>query len=94
MFTVRGVNLYPSQVEDVVRRHRAVTEFVVEVRKVRQMDEVTLLYETADGDDFAAETLTHELRVALGARIECRRVTAGSLPRMDLKSQRIRKVVV
>jgi phenylacetate-CoA ligase len=94
MFTVRGVNLYPSQVEDVVRRHRAVTEFMIEVRTVRQMDEVTLLFETTRADDLAPETLARELRVALGARIECRQVTAGTLPRMDLKSQRIRKVVL
>src|ERR1700757_314175 len=46
MFTVRGVNLYPSQVEDIVRRHPEVTEFVIEHRRERRMDEVTLLVET------------------------------------------------
>jgi hypothetical protein len=32
------------------------------------------------------------LRLALGARIECRLVAAGSLPRSDLKSRRLRRV--
>jgi phenylacetate-CoA ligase len=91
MFTVRGVNLYPSQVEDVVRRHPGITEFVIEVHRVRQMDEVTLLYETAGGAELSAESLIHDLRVALGARIECRRVPAGTLPRVDTKSKRIRR---
>ncbi len=36
MFTVRGVNLFPSQVEDVVRRHGDVGEFVIEHRRERE----------------------------------------------------------
>src|SRR5260370_7035829 len=50
MFTVRGVNLYPSQVEDIVRGHPEVTEFVIEHRRVREMDEVSLLVEVAGED--------------------------------------------
>src|SRR5260370_39040449 len=38
MFTVRGVNLYPSQVEDIVLGHPEVTEFVSENRLVHEMD--------------------------------------------------------
>ena len=40
---VRGVNLYPSQVEEIVRRHPEVDEFLIEQRTVRSMDEVVLL---------------------------------------------------
>ncbi|TMC06257.1 MAG: phenylacetate--CoA ligase [Chloroflexi bacterium] len=92
MFTVRGVNLYPSQVEDIVRRHPSVVEFVIEHRRVRQMDEVTLLVECADGES-ALERLSADLRQALGARIECRAVPAGTLPRAELKAQRLRRIV-
>ena len=88
MFTVRGVNLYPSQVEDIVRRHKRVTEFVIERRRVRQMDEVVLLLEI-DGTDTSTERLEAELRQALGVRLECRVVPAGTLPRSDLKAKRI-----
>jgi phenylacetate-CoA ligase len=91
MFTVRGVNLYPSQVEDIVRRHPGVVEFVIEHRRVRQMDEVTLLVECADGES-PLERLSAELRQALGARIDCRAVPAGTLPRAELKAQRLRRV--
>ena len=93
MFTVRGVNLYPSQVEDLVRRHPAIGEFCIEVRAVRGMEEVTILCE-CQGDDgeAAVSRLANDLRLALGARIECRQVAAGSLPRSDLKSRRLRRI--
>jgi phenylacetate-CoA ligase len=88
MFTVRGVNLYPSQVEDIVRRHPRVTEFVIERRRVRQMDEVALLVEI-QGEDASTERLEADLRQALGVRLECRVVPAGTLPRSELKAKRI-----
>jgi len=90
MFTVRGVNLYPSQVEDLVRRHAAIGEFCIEVRQLRGMEEVTILCEIqgSDGDDVVAR-LAGDLRLALGARLECRQVAIGTLPRSELKSRRL-----
>jgi phenylacetate-CoA ligase len=90
MFTVRGVNLYPSQVEDIVRRHPQVVEFLIEHRRVRQMDEVSLLLEVAG--DASIERLEADLRQALGVRLGCRVVAPGTLPRSELKSRRIRRV--
>jgi phenylacetate-CoA ligase len=90
MFTVRGVNLYPSQVEDIVRRYPEVAEFVIERRRERQMDEVSLLIEAA-GDDFSTKRLEADLRQALGVRLECRVVERGTLPRSELKAKRIRQ---
>jgi phenylacetate-CoA ligase len=93
MFTVRGVNLYPSQVEDLVRRHPTIDEFCIEVRQVRGMEEVIVLCEIhGDDADGVTARLAADLRLALGARIECRQVTAGSLPRSDLKSRRLRRL--
>jgi len=92
MFTVRGVNLYPSQVEDIVRRHPEVSEFVIEHRRERQMDEVTVLVEIST-DSFSADRLEADLRQALGVRLECRVVPAGALPRSELKSRRIVRVL-
>src|SRR5919204_3800182 len=90
MFTVRGVNLYPSQVEDIVRRQPAIVEFSIEVRQVRGMEEVTILCECTGGDGEATVArLAHDLRLALGARIECRLVATGTLPRAELKSRRL-----
>jgi len=91
MFTVRGVNLYPSQIEDIVRRHPEVTEFVIEHRRERRMDEVTLLVESARAT-FAADRLEAELRQALGVRLECRVVAPGTLPKAELKSRRLVRI--
>jgi phenylacetate-CoA ligase len=91
MFTVRGVNLYPSQVEDIVRGHPEITEFVIEHRRVREMDEVSLLVEIA-GEDPTAR-LEADLRQALGVRLGCRVVQTGTLPRSELKSKRIVRVL-
>jgi phenylacetate-CoA ligase len=88
MFTVRGVNLYPSQLEDIVRRHKQVTEFAIERRRVRQMDEVALLVEI-EGSDTSTERLEADLRQALGVRLECRAIPVGTLPRSELKAKRI-----
>jgi phenylacetate-CoA ligase len=91
MFTVRGVNLYPSQVEDIVRGHPGVTEFVIEHRRVREMDEVTLLVEIAGEDP--TERLEADLRQALGVRLGCKVVETGTLPRSELKSKRLVRVL-
>jgi len=91
MFTVRGVNLYPSQVEDIVRRYPQVTEFVIEHRRERQMDEVSLLLETSVAG-FSADRLEADLRQALGVRLGCRIVATGTLPRSELKSKRIVRI--
>ena len=91
MFTVRGVNLYPSQVEDIVRRHPQVAEFVIEHRTIRQMDEVSLLVEI-QGEDRSTDRLEADLRQALGVRLGCKVVPPGTLPRHELKSKRIVRV--
>jgi len=88
MFTVRGVNLYPSQVEDIVRRHTAVREFVIERRTVEHMDEVVLVVEMDDASA-STERLEADLRQALGVRLGCRVVPAGTLPASELKSKRV-----
>src|SRR5437868_13965483 len=88
MFTVRGVNLYPSQVEEIVRRYREVGEFVIEHRRERQMDEVTVVVETSLSD-FPFQHLEADLREALGVRLGCRVVPAGTLPRSELKATRV-----
>ena len=88
MLTVRGVNLFPSQVEDIVRRHPEVMEFAIEHRRERQMDEVTVVIETSAAE-FAVDRLEADLRNALGVRLGCRVVPTGTLPRAEFKAKRI-----
>jgi phenylacetate-CoA ligase len=90
MFTVRGTNLFPSQVEDVVRRHPEVGEFLIELRTERRMEEVELLLETAD--PLVADRVAAQLRDAFGVRLDCRAVPPGTLPRAELKARRVRRL--
>src|SRR3989442_1007385 len=96
MVTIRGVNVYPSQVEDIVRRHPTVLEFVIECQTDRQMDEVTVLIERADGavPDDVCRSIAEQLRATLGLRIECRPVPRGTLPRPELKAKRLIRGIV
>jgi len=88
MFTVRGVNLYPSQVEAIVRRHGSVKEFRIERRRVRHMDEVTLVIDCGAATP-PGEQLSTELRQALGVRIDVRVAAPDSLPRSEAKAVRV-----
>jgi phenylacetate-CoA ligase len=88
MFTVRGVNLFPAQVEEIVRRHAGMAEFVIERRRVEQMDDVTVVVESATAG-LSVERLEADLRQALGVRLACRVVPVGTLARTEMKSKRV-----
>ncbi len=95
MLVVRGVNLYPSAVEAVVRGFPEVEEFVVEQRLVEAMEEPTVLVELRDGAAPAVlERLRSKLRDTFSLRIPVRLAEAGSLPRPEFKASRWRKVPV
>ena len=70
-----------------MRRHKAVREFVIERRTVQQMDEVVLVVEMAEADTPTIR-LEADLRQALGVRISCRVVPAGTLPPSEPKAKR------
>jgi phenylacetate-CoA ligase len=86
---IRGVNVYPSAIEDVIRACGGVAEFRAEITTVRAMTEISLKIEPAPA---APEDLTHHLesglRDALGLRIPTEIVEAGTLPRFEMKARR------
>jgi phenylacetate-CoA ligase len=87
MLIVRGVNVFPSAIEAIVRRF-PVEEFQIEVFRAGELDEVRVLVETAGGDD-GARRVQEALRAGLGIRLEVAPVGAGSLPRFELKARRV-----
>jgi phenylacetate-CoA ligase len=68
MVVVRGVNIYPSAVEAVVRQFPEVIEFMVEQRKVDAMDEIELLVEV-DGN--VAKPLLKRIEPSCVTRFLC-----------------------
>ena len=90
MLTVRGVNVFPSALEGIVRRFPAVDEFLIEVYRREEMDEVRLLLEVGGGDgDGCATAVREAVRVHLGIRVETAPVARGTLPRWELKARRL-----
>ncbi|HAL70992.1 MAG TPA: phenylacetate--CoA ligase [Verrucomicrobiales bacterium] len=93
MVVVRGVNVYPSAVEAVVRQFSEIAEFMVEQRKVDAMDEIELLIEVPGNVSKALiKRLEAKLRDTFSMRIPVRLVDADSLPRHEFKAKRWRKV--
>ncbi|HZS32278.1 MAG TPA: AMP-binding protein [Methylomirabilota bacterium] len=94
MLTVRGINVFPSALEGIVRRFATVSEFQIEVFRRGALDELRLLLEL-DGSGAgaaAAQTLEHvaeAVRRDLGIRVEVAAVPARTLPRHELKARRV-----
>lgn len=86
MIVVRGVNIYPSAVDAVVRSIPEIVEYRVTVTRRGEMPELALEVETAINDD--ALRLERALSAAFALRIPVTRVAAGTLPRFELKARR------
>ncbi len=84
MLVVRGVNIYPSAVEEVLRSE-GVTEYRVEVRTERALTELRIQVES--GAD-AIHRLEAALTNAFSLRIPVSSVETGALPRFEAKAKR------
>lgn len=93
MVVVRGVNIYPSAIDAVVRQFPEVIEFMVEQRKVDAMDEIELLVEV-DGNVARPllKKIESKLRDTFSLRIPVRLAEPESLPRHEFKAKRWRLV--
>jgi phenylacetate-CoA ligase len=92
MITIRGINIFPSAVENIVRRYPEIVEFAIEVYRHRQMHELRLKVEITGAPkgviDRLAQAFSNDLRI----RASIEHVADGSLPRFELKSRRLRFV--
>ena len=91
MVVVRGVNVYPSAVEDIVRACDGVAEYRVEIRVDRGLTEMSIQVEPslehADATGLV-HRLEAELRNAFALRIPVMKVPSGTLPRFEMKARR------
>jgi phenylacetate-CoA ligase len=89
MVTVRGVNVFPSAIEAIIRRFGEVEEYRVEVARVREMDELRCTVEARPGASAdVAERVATAIRRDLGIRCMVDMVPPGTLPRFDMKAKR------
>ncbi len=91
MCTVRGVNVFPSAIENIVRRHQEIVEYEAEVSRVEEMDELEVRVEVVFAEPAQmAERLAHELQNSIGLRMRVTPVPLGQLPRYELKARRFK----
>ncbi|HEU0002682.1 MAG TPA: AMP-binding protein [Ktedonobacteraceae bacterium] len=86
MLIVRGVNVYPSALANILHRFPEVIEYRVIVTKNGPLDEIALQVECPSG---LISTIQEELRVALNLRVPMEAVESGTLPRFELKAKRV-----
>ncbi|MBO0790314.1 MAG: AMP-binding protein [Ktedonobacteraceae bacterium] len=86
MLIVRGVNVYPSGLAEVLHRFPEVAEYRVIVTRNGAMDEIALQVECPTS---LVPIVQEELHLAFHLRIPTVAVTPGTLPRFELKARRV-----
>jgi phenylacetate-CoA ligase len=89
MVIVRGVNLYPGAVEQVVRSIPEIGEYRVSVKRAKAMAEVLVEIESTRNASLASE-LERAFEKAFALRIPVCVVPQGSLPQFEFKARRWR----
>jgi phenylacetate-CoA ligase len=91
MVVIRGVNVFPAAIEDIVERCGGIAEFRVRIRSGQALPELDLEIEPAAGAT-EVESLIHKLKkqfeTALALRVSVKAVPPGSLPRSEMKANR------
>lgn len=85
MMVIRGVNIFPSSIEQILRSFPEVLEYRLTVRKRGEMDE--LVTEVEDRLQ-APQRIAEELSLRLGLKVEVRLAPMMSLPRFEGKARR------
>jgi phenylacetate-CoA ligase len=91
MVNIRGVNVYPTAIESVVRRFAEVVEFRSTVSQSGAMRSLSVEIELApDGSNPSAVPgkLSRQLREAIGLTVPVRVSPPGTLPRFEMKAKR------
>ena len=92
MVKVKGVNIYPGQVEDVLRNIKGVSsEYQVMIDHLNGRDIMTLFFEMEAGasKDDVELAVAEAFKTKVGLKIVPKGVVIGELPRSEKKSTRI-----
>jgi phenylacetate-CoA ligase len=90
MLVIRGENIYPSAIEDVLREFGEIGEFEILVTRPGAMDEIEIVAECEARSDELTGRIWALLRSKIGLRPQLRFVAPAALARTDLKSRRVR----
>jgi phenylacetate-CoA ligase len=88
MLIIRGVNLFPSQIEELIlKRPELSPHYVLELSKQGPLDHLTVLVESANQG--AAGKLRHDIKSYIGVSTDVKIVPAGTIERSIGKAKRV-----
>lgn len=85
MMVIRGVNVFPSSVEQILRSFPEVVEYRMTAHKAGEMDALAIEIEDRLDDP---QRVAEEFQLRIGLSVEVRTVPLGSLPRPEGKGNR------
>jgi phenylacetate-CoA ligase len=92
MLIIRGVNLFPSQIEELIlKQPELAPHYVLELSKDGPLDHLTVLVELAPGaaDAGSAAKLQHNIKSFIGVSTDVRIVPLSSIERSIGKAKRV-----
>jgi len=96
MMIVRGVNVFPTQIEELILKDERLTpHFVIELKRDGRLDAMTVKVETRSGSDYettraaAARDLAHMIKALIGVTAEVEAAPPGAIERSLGKAKRI-----
>jgi len=91
MVVIRGVNVFPSALANIVGSHiQAGDDYQIEVHKRMGVDEVAIKLELKEEGKrgTAQKSIQDEIKRKLNLRVEVEAVSKGTLPKFDYKAKR------
>jgi len=93
MKKIRGVIVYPSNIEQIVHKYPEVAEFFIHIVREKGLDQIIVDIEPVaqlqqEKIPELIEKLKEDLRVGIGIRIVLKVAAPDSLPRWDHKAKR------
>ena len=85
MMIIRGVNVFPSSMEQILRGFSEISEYRLTATRVGELDNLVVEIEDPLNQP---DRVAQEFQLRLGLRLQVRCVPAGSLPRFEGKGRR------
>ena len=96
MLIIRGVNVFPSQIEEQILRESALApHYILEVTRPDRMDQIKVIVERREGksaDEYkrAGQELGQNIKTMIGISVAVDMVPPGKVERSVGKAKRIR----
>jgi phenylacetate-CoA ligase len=85
MMIIRGVNIFPSSIEQILSTFPEITEYRLTATKSGEMDALQIEIE---GEPTVPVHIANEIKLRLGLSVQVTSVAVGALPRFEAKGQR------